>query len=163
MNLKRLAFSLLVSVALALLVYPAHAEIREATYEVQAWCFRHPDPIFTDALGGVVNKGAITNARPHMHMEWLIKDGVIQSRMDLIGKCAIIYSQWVKGYDGAMHQMAYIPKGHGGIEYTNGLSSPDEAIDNYFHGADQEQGAAMGCLDKGSTKAGRGNSQSDCD
>ena len=160
---KRRAVSLALSIALAAVVYPAYADIKEATYEIQGWCFQHPDPLFADALGGMVNHGAITNARPHVHMEWLLKDGVIQSRMDLIGKCAIIYSQWVKGVDGNMHQIAYVPKGHAGIEYTNGLASPDEAIDNYFHGADQEQGAAMGCLDKGSTKAGRGNSGGDCD
>lgn len=161
MNLKRLTLSLAISTALALQVYSARAEIREATYEVQGWCFDRPDPVFSDALGGVVNKGAVTNARPHIHVEWLVKDGVIQSRDDLIGTCAVIYSQWVKGADGNMHQIAYVPKGHGGIEYTNGL--PDAAIaeDNYRKG-DIEMAGADGCSDVGSTKAGRGNSGGGC-
>lgn len=156
---KRLAA---VMAAFLLSATPASAEIREATYEIQGVCFDHVDPVFGDALGGRVNKGAVTNARFHIHTQWLINDGVIQSREDLLGKCAIVYSQWVKDEHGAFHQNAYVPKGHGGVEFTKGLSSPEEAIDNYFHGSDFEAGAAMGCIDVGSTKGGRGNGQGDC-
>jgi hypothetical protein len=142
---------------------PAYADIKEATYEIQAVCFDHLDPVFDDAVGGRVNKGATTNARFHIHTQWLVNDGVIQDRTDLLGKCAIVYSQWVKDANGAFHQNAYIPKGHTGIEFTREFSSPEEAIDNYFHGSDFETGSAMGCTDVGSTKGGRGNSGGDCD
>ena len=141
---------------------PASAEIREATYEVQGWCFQRVDPVFDDALTGIVSSDAVTNTRPHIHVEWLLKDGVIQSREELIGKCAVIYSQWVKGVDGNMHQLAYVPKGHAGIEFTNGLESAEAAADNYFKRGDQEMAASTGCADVGSTKAGRGNSGGDC-
>ena len=164
MNLKRLAFSILISVALALQIYPASADIREATYEVQGVCFDRIDRVFDDALEIRVNAGAVTNARPHMHVPWLIQDGVIRDRAELLGTCAIVFSQWVRGADGNMHQMAYVPKGHPGIEFVPGAypPSPEEAIDNYFHGSDFETGAAMGCIDVGSTKGGRGNSGGDC-
>ena len=148
--------------ALLLSAIPASAEIREATYEVQGWCFQRADPVFDDALTGIVSSDAVTNTRPHIHTEWLIKDGVINSRDDLIGKCAVIYSQWVRGADGNMHQIAYVPKGHVGIDYTNGLADAQDAADNYFKRGDQEMAASTGCADVGSTKAGRGNSGGDC-
>ena len=142
----------------------ANAEIREATYEIQGVCFDRFDRVFDDALEIRVNEGAVTNARPHMHVPWLIQDGFIADRGELLGKCAIAFSQWVKGADGNMHQMMYVPKGHTNIEFVKGNypPSPEEAVDNYFHGSDFETGSAMGCTDVGSTKGGRGNSGGDC-
>ncbi len=138
----------------------AHAEIREATYEVQGVCFTGPDRAFDDALAMIANPGAVTNARPHMHVDWLIADGAIASRDELIGQCAIAFSQWTKGVDGNMHQHMYIPKGQMGIEFSKDPFPPDPEEgrrDGYVEDMDIEKARQDGLGSSGSTPTHEGH------
>ncbi len=138
----------------------AHADIEEGSYEIQGWCFDHMDPVFPDALGGDHNSEAVTNARPHMHMEWLVKDGFIPSAEYMVGKCAVLFSAWVRDENGALHQMAYVPKTESGLQIVSrheALNFTDSIVDQYIEDMDVENARRKGLGSSGSTPTHQGH------
>lgn len=159
--MRRLILSVFTALfACALLITTVRADIREGTYEVQGVCFNHVDPVFPDALGGIFAPDSVTNARPHIHMQWLINDGVIESPADMLGKCYVIFSEWVKDSNGAVHQNAYIPKGEMSLrEMTanDAFTFANVIKDGYIEDQDIEAAREKGLGSSGSTATHMGH------
>lgn len=150
--------------ALALSIVPLTANaFPEAEYEQQGVCFDHADAVFPDALGGRVNNDAgFRNTRLHWHVQWLINNGTIQSRDELLGKCAIMWFQTVRDGNGNDHLFGFIqkdePQAIRFVSTTEALGFSTEARRReYIEDQDFEAATQKGLGSSGSTTTHQGH------